>query len=48
MDAGSSWIFNFIVAEITPVGFATIGYRYYIIYACINFFLILPGKLLRF
>lgn len=30
------------VAEITPVGFATIGWQYYIIYACINFFLILP------
>ena len=30
------------VAEITAVGFATIGWRYYIVYACINFFLILP------
>ncbi|PQE31592.1 sugar transporter protein [Rutstroemia sp. NJR-2017a WRK4] len=48
VSTGSSWIFNFIVAEITPVGFATIGYRYYIIYACINFFLILPGKLHQF
>ncbi|KAM3070848.1 hypothetical protein ACMFMG_009766 [Clarireedia jacksonii] len=44
VSTGSAWIFNFIVTEITPVGFATIGYRYYIIYACINFFLILPGK----
>ncbi|EDO00394.1 hypothetical protein SS1G_14264 [Sclerotinia sclerotiorum 1980 UF-70] len=43
MSTGSAWIFNFIVAEITPVGFTTIGWRYYIIYACINFFLILPG-----
>ena len=32
----STWIFNFLVAEITPVGFNTIGYQYYIIYACIN------------
>lgn len=32
------------VAEITPVGFATIGWRYYIIFACINWFLIFPCK----
>ncbi|QSZ29208.1 hypothetical protein DSL72_003719 [Monilinia vaccinii-corymbosi] len=43
MSTGSAWIFNFIVTEITPIGFATIGWKYYIIYACINFFLILPG-----
>ncbi len=33
---GSVWLFNFLVAEITPTGFNTIGYRYYIIYAVIN------------
>ncbi|KAG0646498.1 Sugar transporter STL1 [Hyphodiscus hymeniophilus] len=43
LSTGSAWLFNFLVAEITPVGFATLGYKYYIIYACINFFLILPG-----
>ncbi|KAG4027343.1 hypothetical protein MFRU_031g00900 [Monilinia fructicola] len=43
MSTGSAWIFNFIVAEITPVGFATIGWKYYIIYACINLLLIFPG-----
>lgn len=32
----STWLFNFIIAEITPVGFATIKNRYYIIYAVIN------------
>ncbi|KAF7932121.1 uncharacterized protein EAE97_009142 [Botrytis byssoidea] len=48
MSTGSAWIFNFIVAEITPVGFATIGWRYYIIYACINLFLILLGVYLFF
>lgn len=42
MSTGSAWLFNFLVAEITPVGFATLGWRYYIIWACINFFLILP------
>lgn len=32
------------VAEITPVGFATITWRYYLVYMCINFFLICPSK----
>ena len=32
------------VAEITPVGFATLGWRYYIIFACINWFLIVPCR----
>jgi sugar porter (SP) family MFS transporter len=47
ISTGSAWLFNFLVAEVTPVGFATLGYKYYIIYACINFFLILPGKSTR-
>jgi hypothetical protein len=38
MSAGINWLFNFMIAEVTPVGFATIGYRYYIIYAAINAF----------
>jgi MFS family permease len=42
LSTGSAWLFNFLVAEITPVGFATIGWRYYIVFACINYFLILP------
>ncbi|TVY82881.1 Sugar transporter STL1 [Lachnellula suecica] len=43
ISTGSAWLFNFLVAEITPVGFDTLGYKYYIIYACINLFLILPS-----
>lgn len=27
LSTGSAWLFNFLVAEITPVGFATIGWR---------------------
>lgn len=38
MSAGINWLFNFMIAEVTPVGFATIGYKYYIIYAAINAF----------
>ena len=41
MSAGTNWLFNFMIAEVTPVGFATIGYRYYIIYAVINAFAVL-------
>ncbi|KAJ6443578.1 MFS sugar transporter [Purpureocillium lavendulum] len=30
------WSFNFLLAEVTPVGFNTISYRYYIIFAVLN------------
>lgn len=30
------WIFNFLLAEVTPVGFNTIGYKYYIVFAVLN------------
>ncbi|PVH72316.1 general substrate transporter [Cadophora sp. DSE1049] len=36
------WIFNFLVVEVTPVGFANIGYKYYIVFACTNLLLLLP------
>lgn len=36
--------FSFLIAEITPIAFATIGWRYYIVFASTNFFLILPCK----
>ncbi|KAM7215466.1 General substrate transporter [Rhypophila decipiens] len=42
LSTGIAWIFNFLVAEITPMGFASIKYRYFIVYAALNFFLILP------
>lgn len=32
-----TWLFNFTVVEVTPTGFDNIGYRYYIVYAVINF-----------
>ncbi|CAN6666925.1 hexose transporter Hxt13p [Trichomonascus vanleenenianus] len=37
MSAASNWIFNFLIAMVTPVAFGNIGYKYYIVYACINF-----------
>jgi hypothetical protein len=30
-----------VIAEVTPIGFSTISYQYYIIYAAINFFSVL-------
>lgn len=36
VGTASHWLFNFVIAEITPVAFATIGYRYYIVYAVIG------------
>ena len=34
IGTSSHWLFNFVIAEVTPVAFATIGYRYYIVFAC--------------
>lgn len=31
-----SWLFNFLVVEITPIAFTTIGYKYFVVYAAIN------------
>ncbi|KAJ5039881.1 hypothetical protein NUH16_009674 [Penicillium rubens] len=38
MAAAANWLFNFVLAEVSPVGFATIHWRYYIVYACISAF----------
>lgn len=35
-----------MVAEVTPTAFSTIGWRYFLVFACTNFCLILPCKLL--
>ncbi|KAJ5387735.1 hypothetical protein N7509_010276 [Penicillium cosmopolitanum] len=36
ISTATVWSFNFLLAVITPVGFATIGYHFYIIFAIIN------------
>lgn len=36
ISTATSWIFNFLVAEITPVAFNDIGYRFFIVFAAIN------------
>lgn len=36
LTTATSWLFNFIVAEVTPIGFANIGWKYFLVYCCIN------------
>ncbi|KAF4494146.1 sugar transporter [Fusarium agapanthi] len=43
MSTATAWLFNFVVAEITPIGLATLKYKYYIIYAAINICLTFPS-----
>jgi hypothetical protein len=37
------WSFNFLVVEVTPVWFASLGYKF-IIFAVINICLLTPGQ----
>lgn len=36
LSTAAVWISNFLLAQVTPTGFETLGYKYYIIFACIN------------
>lgn len=36
ISTATSWLFNFVVVEITPVAFTDIGYKYFIVYAVLN------------
>jgi hypothetical protein len=36
----ANWIFNFMVVMVTPVAFANIGYKTYIVFAVINAFMV--------
>ncbi|KAH0524147.1 hypothetical protein TsFJ059_009051 [Trichoderma semiorbis] len=38
MAAAIHWLFGFVIAEVTPVAFANISWRYYIVYASISAF----------
>ncbi|KAK5654727.1 hypothetical protein OQA88_7052 [Cercophora sp. LCS_1] len=42
MSTATAWLLNFAIAEVTPMAFASLGYRYAIVYAVANFFVILP------
>ncbi|CAG7950754.1 unnamed protein product [Penicillium nalgiovense] len=36
LSTATVWVFNFLLAEVTPIGFNSISNRYYIIFAVIN------------
>ncbi|KAJ5675153.1 uncharacterized protein N7477_005087 [Penicillium maclennaniae] len=36
LSTAVSWLFNFLVAEVTPVAFTDIGWKYFIVYCCLN------------
>lgn len=36
LSTAISWLFNFLVAEVTPSAFANIGWQYFIVYCCLN------------
>ncbi|OAA63420.1 General substrate transporter [Niveomyces insectorum RCEF 264] len=36
MATATNWIFSFAVAEISPIAFANIGWKYYFVYGCID------------
>lgn len=36
MSAASNWLFNFLVAEVSPIAFTNIGWKYYLVYVCTN------------
>ncbi|KAI2996127.1 hypothetical protein CBS147346_9497 [Aspergillus niger] len=42
MSTASSWTFNFLVVEVTPSGFSSLGWKYFIVYAAINLVLLVP------
>lgn len=46
LSTGTLWSFNFLVVEVTPVGFTNLGYQFFIVFAVINLCLLTPGKLL--
>ncbi|KAI5293403.1 hypothetical protein KEM52_005561 [Ascosphaera acerosa] len=39
LSTSTNWIFNFMVVMVTPVAFANIGYKTYVIFAVINAFI---------
>ncbi|KAL7274385.1 hypothetical protein RUND412_002713 [Rhizina undulata] len=39
VSTSANWIFNFLVVMITPIAFDNIGYKTYVIFAVINFFI---------
>lgn len=36
LASAANWIFNFLIAEVTPVAFDSISWKYYLVYVCTN------------
>lgn len=36
LSTAVSWLFNFLVAEITPIAFTDLGWKYFLVYCCLN------------
>ncbi|KAJ5946509.1 hypothetical protein N7454_003348 [Penicillium verhagenii] len=36
LSTAISWLFNFLVAEVTPSAFDDIGWKYFLVYCCLN------------
>ena len=36
LSTAISWLFNFLVAEVTPIAFTDIGWKYFLVYCCLN------------
>jgi MFS family permease len=36
LSTAVSWLFNFLVAEVTPIAFTNIGWKYFLVYCCLN------------
>ncbi|RMZ12808.1 hypothetical protein D0862_02542 [Hortaea werneckii] len=46
MSSSANWILNFLFAEVTPVAFANISWKYYTVYICTNSLTVLMVYLL--
>src|SRR5699024_5737916 len=40
VSTATVWAFNFLLAEVTPVGFASIGNYFYVVFAAINILIV--------
>jgi sugar porter (SP) family MFS transporter len=36
LSTAVSWLFNFLVAEVTPIAFTNIAWKYFLVYCCLN------------
>lgn len=44
LSSATLWIFNFLVVEVTPIGFSSLGARFFIVFAVVDICLLFPGE----